>query len=187
MRFIVAFSVAALLLLAGASSAEFDPDPYGRLTDIDNGYKEELEVPWVEIETKVKTPPKADDLTRLDILALPAGMTLYADFKNIDINDKDRVIRTWLVVRSDDGAYNGTYEGLRCGTREYKIYAYDNPKRSQRLRVINVPRWRKVRDSGYRSELMQDYLCRNALPKTVHEIRDTRDRDPAAYVAPYAR
>lgn len=186
MRYLATILTGLLLPLAHLPATAADADPYERFTNHDT-YNEALEVPWVELETKVSELPREEDLTRLDIIGMPPRLSLYADLQNMDVSDKDYVTRLWLVVRSEQGAYNGTYEGIRCATGEYKIYAYANPAGRKPLRVVNVPRWRETRMGSYRAELMQDYLCRNALPRSPRDVRDNGARDAAAYVPAYAR
>jgi len=78
-----------------------------------NDYNENLEIPWVELETRVSAPPEDKDLVELPMDNLQKNLTLYADFTNLVVDRGDLVTRTWYVVRSDRGAYNGTYEGIR--------------------------------------------------------------------------
>lgn len=160
-------------------------DPYDSYRSDELDYDESLEVPWVELETRVQKLPEDADLTRLALDRLPPNLSLYADLQNLTVSDKDLVSRTWLVVRSAQGAYNGTFEAIRCATGEYKIYAYGNPQRSKPLRVVNLPRWRKIRPNSYRDELAKDYICDGTRPKTPHQVRSTRAKSAADYDSPY--
>ena len=138
-----------------------------------NEYDESIEVPWVEIETSVKKLPDDGNLVQLPIDKLAANnppLELFVDVKNILLSDKDHVARSWFVVRSEQGAYNGTYEGIRCATGEYKVYAYANPARSKPLRVVKIPKWRKARKGSYREEMMRDYFCDYTSPKSQEAL-----------------
>ena len=138
-----------------------------------NEYDENIEVPWVEIETSVKKLPEDGDLAQLPIDRLAANnppLELHVDVKNITLSDKDYVVRSWFVVRSEQGAYNGTYEGIRCATGEYKVYAYASPTRSKPLRVVKIPKWRKARKGSYREEMMRDYFCDYTSPKSQEAL-----------------
>ena len=138
-----------------------------------NEYDESIEVPWVEIETLVKKLPEDANLAQLSIDKLAANnppLELFVDVKNITLSDKDHVVRSWFVVRSEQGAYNGTYEGIRCATGEYKVYAYANPTRSKPLRVVKIPKWRKARKGSYREEMMRDYFCDYTSPKSQEAL-----------------
>ena len=163
------------LLLASNSFA--DQSIVDSMTGMDkfkpNDYDESLEVPWVEIETSVKKLPEDGDLAQLPIDRLAANnppLELHVDVKNITLSDKDYVVRSWFVVRSEQGAYNGTYEGIRCATGEYKVYAYANPTRSKPLRVVKMPKWRKARKGSYREEMMRDYFCDYTSPKSQEAL-----------------
>ena len=160
-------------------------DPYANLTEQDNGYNEDLETPWVEIETRVKGGPKESDLTELEIQQLPPGMTLYADLRNLSVDERDHVARLWVVIRSARGAYNGSYEGIRCATHEYKVYAYYNPKRSTPLRMVKLPRWRPLRPLDYRMELAREVLCSDTNPREPDAVRARPQHESSDYRSPY--
>jgi hypothetical protein len=70
----------------------------------------------------------------------------------------DGVTRFILVIRSDQGAINSSYEGLRCGHREYKVYAYGS---GQGLTPITAGDWQTIPRSNrdYRAVLYEDLIC----------------------------
>jgi hypothetical protein len=148
-------------------------------------YNESLEMPWVELETRVRNLPRDEDLTEIKLDRLPASLRLYGDFKNIDINDQDLITRLWLVARSRHGAYNGSYEGFRCATQEYKAYAYANPERSEPLRVVRFPQWREVRRGSYRHELMRDIICSDTLPAPANNVIDNLTKESSTHTPLY--
>ena len=167
----LSFLLPALVFAAGAD------DIVDSITGMDkfklNEYDESIEVPWVEIETSVKKLPDDGNLVQLPIDKLAANkppLELFVDVKNILLSDKDHVARSWFVVRSEQGAYNGTYEGIRCATGEYKVYAYANPARSKPLRVVKMPKWRKAGKGSYREEMMRDYFCDQKSPKSQEAL-----------------
>lgn len=160
-------------------------DTYLGLGTEEGDYDEALDVPWVEIETQVRRGPVPEDLTELEIQGLPPGMTLFADLKNLSVDRRDHVVRLWLVVRSDQGADNGSYEGFRCATGEYKVYAYYNPKRSTPLRVVRLPRWRAIRPNDYRFDLAKSTLCSGTNPRDPDRIRAYPVPESGDYQSPY--
>ena len=171
---------AVLFPLLVASNSFADQSIVDSITGMDkfkpNDYDESLEVPWVEIETQVSKLPKEKNLKELQVDkldAMPSGMRFWMDLENATVSDKDYVTRTWFVVRSDT-AYNGTYEGIRCATGEYKVYAYVNPTRSKPLRVVKMPLWKKIRGGTYREEVARDYICDGARPKSEHAVKQLR-------------
>ena len=145
---------------------------------VQNDYDPNLEIPWLELETRVDAPPREEDLKELPMDSLPPNLKLYADFTNLVVDKRDLVTRTWFVVRSSQGAYNGTYEGIRCATKEYKIYAFANPTRNKALRVAKFPSWREIKANSYRAELAVDYLCADTLPRSPDQIRATPVKNP---------
>jgi hypothetical protein len=166
------------LLLASNSFA--DQSIVDSMTGMDkfkpNDYDESLEVPWVEIETQVSKLPQEKNLKELQVdklTSMPSGMRFSMDLENVTVSDKDYVTRTWFVVRSDT-AYNGTYEGIRCATGEYKVYAYANPTRSKPLRIVKMPTWKKIRARTYRAEVARDYICDDVRPKSEHAVKQLR-------------
>jgi hypothetical protein len=164
------------LLFLIFSAQLFAVETYDPYAPIENGYDPSLEVPWVEIETQVNQLPQEENLKqlRVDKLdAMPSGMRFSMDLENVTVSDKDYVTRTWFVVRSDN-AYNGTYEGIRCATGEYKVYAYANPTRSKPLRIMKMPTWKKIRKSTYRAEVARDYICDDVRPKSEHAVKQLR-------------
>lgn len=163
--------IALLLLPLLARAAGEDVDPYARFTDQGNDYDESLKELWIEQDFNVEQGPEEADLTRLDVANLPPGMTLYADLENLDVDDEDHVSRLWLVVKSRSGVANGSFEGVRCATDEYKVYAYFNPKRSEPLRMVRLPRWRPLRPDTYRAELANKVLCADTTPRKPDRVR----------------
>jgi hypothetical protein len=71
----------------------------------------------------------------------------------------DHVMRYTLVIVSSTGVRNISFEGLHCGKREYRRYAYGS---DDAWVPIEASPWQKVSDSGtdrYRHVLYWDYLC----------------------------
>lgn len=174
-----------LLLVPALAWGRGGVDAYLGLGDEDNDYNEALDIPWVEIETQVQRGPVEEDLTELEIRNLPPGMTLLGDLNNLTVDRRDHVTRLWLVVRSESGADNGSYEGFRCATGEYKVYAYYNPKRSTPLRVVRLPRWKTIRPRDYRLDLAKGTLCSGTNPRDPDRIRAYPVRQSGDYHSPF--
>lgn len=73
---------------------------------------------------------------------------------------KDGVVRYVLVVRTSGGASNTTYEGIRCESGEYRIYATGHrdgtwlPTRKDEWRpIVNKP------TNRHHAALARDYFC----------------------------
>lgn len=171
----------ALLLSLARSAVAGDVivDPYHEYRDEaergEYNYDDSQDIPWIENETEVLAAPKADDLAPVQLDTLPADLQLLVDKSRITVGPKDRVVRVWLWVRSEAGAESGTFEGYRCETGEYKVYAYANPRRKPPVSKAKRPRWLPVRETpvgNYRRELLKDYFCGIRGTRSPDEIRD---------------
>lgn len=161
--------VLLLAVLLGAVSlpatAAYDPleKYYG---DADRSefedYDESQDKPWQESRLGELQMPDDASLLEVEIDRLPPGLKLFIDPGSVRLDEKDGVVRMWLVARSAAGAYNATFEGFRCETREYKVYAYGNPRREPRVRAAPKPVWKSLGGNtrfNYRRELARTLLC----------------------------
>lgn len=181
-RFLCALASIFPALILGSlpvMAADVVIDPYNEYRDeVGKGefsYDDSKDIPWIENETEVLAVPRAQDLQPLRLDNLPPGLHMSVDMTRVTVTPEDRVVRLWLWVRSDQGAENGTFEGYRCETREYKVYAYANPARTPPVSKAKRPRWRAVgapRSGNYRAELLQDYFCGIRGTRSAEEIRD---------------
>jgi hypothetical protein len=168
--------VAIVALAQPMFAADVIVDPIHEYRDeVERGefqYDDSDDIPWIENETKVLGLPNPDNLMVVNLDQLPRGMTLMLDESSISVNEEDRVVRVWLWVRTGSGADNASFEGFRCDTREYKVYAYGNPRRTPPVTKAKRPRWReakKLPSGNYRRELMDFYFC------GFNEIRNASD------------
>jgi hypothetical protein len=106
-------AVACLLALTAASAAaqtSFEED-------FDNREKA-----WKEIEVQLPAPPRDENLIGFDVG--PTARLSYAiDAKSLSIGSDD-VVRYTLVAKSPGGATTVSYEGIRCKSKEKKLYAF---------------------------------------------------------------
>jgi len=96
----------ALLLLLAAGAAQ------AQLTDIDPDWKEAEAPAPPALRTSGLVPLEVPG-TQLRYGVDPASVSLGAD----------GIVRYVVVATGSGGAVNGLYEGLRCNTGEYKVYA----------------------------------------------------------------
>lgn len=102
-----AWSGLLLLLLALSAGAAVDND--------------DEQKPWAEQAVNLPLPPKAESL--LYFVPSEATANRFAiDPASVSVGE-DGVVRYTLVVQTAGGARNVTYEGMRCQTREYRLYA----------------------------------------------------------------
>ena len=149
-------------------------DPYSKYRyDEEFDYDDSGDVPWREIVAEIPPLPGAEEFNLLQIDTLPQEMRAYLHVPTLSVSERDDVVRYWLLLAGQAGGFNATYEGVRCNTGEYKVYAYGNPKRQPQVRVVPNPEWqtRKAARHNYRDELTRDYLCAGRSPRTLTQIR----------------
>lgn len=78
----------------------------------------------------------------------------FVDAKSVSVG-ADGEVRYTAIAKSPDGALNITFEGMRCTTHEFRIYAFGRADNS----------WFKARDSKWR-EIRVD--PRNAQRSVLH-------------------
>ena len=98
------------------------------------------------------TPP-AFDVTRLVPIDTPTGSTLRfgVDPQTLSITP-DGVVRYVIIARHTSGAQNVAYEGVRCSTGTFRVYARHDPVRG----------WQRVDDSVW-APLQGNGAARHAL------------------------
>ncbi len=133
--------------------------------------EEEIEeYEWKEGKVELPPYPEDGDLVEFEVDGGNESFRYFLDEKSLSVGD-DEVVRYTLVVRSKTGAENIFFEGMRCGAREYKIYAFGTGK--GKLTPYRNPRWQAVRLGGlmrYRLDLLDHYLCRDAFPRQPEQI-----------------
>lgn len=183
-------SIVLFLLVAAPGMARDVSDPYGEFrpeSERDEFYFDEsLVKKWKEGQTEVPGLPKDNDLKELEFASVKKPMRVFIDLKRLGVGE-DRVTRYWVVLKSPGGGYNATFEGLRCNTKEYKVYAYGHPERNPQVRPVKEPEWKKYTDNRYgnfREELGKVYLCNGITQRTPREV-DSAARGQFAAEHPY--
>ena len=148
-------------LLATALAACSQPVRY---QDPDNprGYEEKWSEPSEEGEVRLPDPPQDEDLMLFPVPGTPPSYRYYIDRRSLSLGP-DEVVR-YVVVIDTEGIRNVLFEGLRCGTREYRSYAYATGDRAFRPRA--EPEWspvaRNAAGSFYRWVLWDGVMCGEA-------------------------
>ena len=143
------------VVLAGWRVAwAFDEDVYG-----EEGWAKYKEGPkWQEQDVVLPAYPRADNLIEVPLSLRDFPFTLWIDSASLDVGE-DRVVRYTGVLRSEAGAENVFYEGIRCAKKEYQRYAYGSGREFQPLQRSQ---WRRIRPVGqdrFRMVLMDGLLC----------------------------
>jgi hypothetical protein len=128
---------------------------------------------WEEIAVVLPDPPA--DASLLNFYVGPtARQVFFIDEKSVSVG-VDGVVRYTLVSKSTTGAMNVAYEGMRCNTAEWKIYAFGREDGA----------WTKARSTDWRpitelvanrqhAALYKDYFCDGGI--TAGNARDMTKR-----------
>ncbi|MBI4996595.1 MAG: CNP1-like family protein [Rhodocyclales bacterium] len=107
----------AMLVAGPASAAEVARD-IGFHEPVRSNFSEQ---PWAEERVAPPAPPKDADLVAIHVGTNTANR-FFVDAATLSVGG-DGIVRYVLVVRTAGGASNTTFEGIRCETGEYKLYA----------------------------------------------------------------
>jgi len=113
---------------------------------------------WEELDVALPAYPEKKNLMDLGIATDAMQFTVYLDKPSLVLGD-DGVVRYTVVLVPSSGIWNVSNEGLRCGEKRYRRFAYGVDGRWQSL--DNSP-WLEVRASGanrYRGILYERYFC----------------------------
>jgi len=128
---------------------------------------------WQEIKTEIPPQPQAANLVSFYV-SPTATMNFFIDVNSISAGS-DGVVRYTLVSKSQGGAENISYEGIRCQTYENKSYAFGQKDGSwSRARLSG---WKQISElSGNRQHaaLAKDFLCQDGM--IAGKVEDIRSR-----------
>lgn len=131
---------------------------------------------WQEQEASLPAFPKDEDLIEFYVSATTTNR-FFVDGATLNPG-ADGVVRYTLVVRTAGGATNVSYEGLRCQTLEYRLYA--TGRRDGMWVTARSSDWKAIANSPANRQhaaLSRDYLCPSRVPIfTADEGRDALRR-----------
>lgn len=107
----------------------------------------------------VLPPPPAEGHLQAFYVSAASTNQFFIDSHSLII-DPGKELRMSLVVHSAGGARTVTYEGLRCATGEYRIYAVGRPDGS--WAAADNSSWKRIEESRlnrHRAALASEYLC----------------------------
>jgi hypothetical protein len=170
---------ASLLLLGAATHAQAAGDPFNPGAganssnsgmaddDYDDGKS------WQEIKTEIPPQPQAANLVSFYV-SPTATMNFLIDVNSISAGS-DGVVRYTLVSKSQGGAENISYEGIRCQTYENKSYAFGQKDGNwSRARLSG---WKQISESSgnrQHAALAKDFLCQDGM--IAGKVEDIRSR-----------
>jgi hypothetical protein len=139
----------ALLLAArpahAAQSSGFEAD-----------FDEEIKS-WKEVQAQLPPYPQPKDLVLMEG-GRPGSHNFYVDTTSISLG-ADGVTRYAAVLKASGGATNVSFEGIRCETREHKLYALGHADGTW-ARARN-PKWERMTSytKPYQWMLYREFFC----------------------------
>lgn len=149
----------AACVFANVAAEEFDDDDYHSKG-------------WHEAEFQLPSPPSDGALLPFYVSASTENK-FFVDGATLTVGS-DGVVRYVLVVVSPQGAKNVTFEGMRCETKERRVYASGRADGS--WSKAKESEWVAIRDAyanRHHSALYAEYFCNVAGPvKSSAEARN---------------
>lgn len=144
--------VSALVLGGQAMAQGFYGDKkYGEY------YEEEKR--WSEAQTTLPAYPREEGLIEFDVGAATRNR-YFIDGSTLSVGT-DGVVRYAILIRAAGGATNVSYEGIRCETRERKLYAVGRADGSWTSSPAQS--WQPIRPGSYQAVLAKEYFCPNKV------------------------
>jgi hypothetical protein len=120
---------------------------------------------WQDTEIVLPAYPLEENLVEAEISG-PKRFKFLVDTSSIAVNATG-VVRYTLVARSNAGAENVSFEGMRCETRQYTAYAYGSPDRTwSPARSVNWLVIENLPSNNVRHDLHRFYFCPYAIAQT---------------------
>lgn len=114
----------------------------------------------IKTESPVILPAAAQKNNLLPFYVSPTtSMDFAVDAKSLSVT-AEGIVRFVLVITSQSGATNISYEGIRCSTGEKKLYAIGQLNGTWSLARRDI--WEPIIDHGsnrYHAALAKDYFC----------------------------
>lgn len=131
---------------------------------------------WKEIE--VQLPPAPDEKALIPLYVSAAtDNRFFIDGASLSVGT-DGVVRYVLLVLSPQGARNVTFEGMRCASRERRIYASGRSDGSwSKSRNNEWVRIQEVYANRHHANLYLEYFCPIGIPvRSAEEAREALRR-----------
>ena len=151
--------LACLLLLPVTLFADSLPSEDGPVGFNPPRYEEKPA--WQEQPVVLPAWPHSEHLIELAVNNRGAPFETFIDSNSISVAE-DGVVRFTSVQISSNGVWNVTYEGLHCGKRAYRRYAYGI---REQWHLLHGSDWQRLTTEGtgrYRYVLYKYFMCRTA-------------------------
>ncbi len=131
--------------------------------DLAPSFDAEEQPPWAEAKVAPPEYPGETGLIEF-VLDRPTANRYFVDPLSLSVAD-DGVVRFTLVLNARGGANSVTYEGIRCATRERRLYATGRAEKA--WATARDSDWRPIELTGpnrYHAMLYKQFLCPNRRP-----------------------
>lgn len=140
------FALGCAIFLSPLASAQ---------VDFDEEYESKH---WQEIEVQLPGPPKTESLQPFFVSAA-SDHTFMIDLSSLTVGG-DGVVRYVLVIQTGAGGRNVTFEGIRCESRERRIYAAG--RRDGSWSKARNNEWQRIQNQSanrHHAALFAEYFC----------------------------
>lgn len=142
-----------LLLVSAAGATAQDKSDWEREQEKRN---------WREGEVSLPAYPSAQGLLPF-FVSSASSFEFFVDAASLSVG-ADGVVRYALVARSPQGAESVSYEGIRCSTREVRIYA--TGRVADRAWSRRAGPWRRIETRSvqrWHNALAAEYFCAGGI------------------------
>jgi hypothetical protein len=118
------------------------------------------EMPWMEVQAALPDFPRDEDLIQLK--GNFGARDYFVDTASLKV-DSDGVVRFTMIINAD-GVKNIIYEGVRCETREHKVYSVG--RNNGTWGKVQKQLWQPITNRGflgYHDMLYKDFFCPNRV------------------------
>ena len=141
------------------------------------GFEEDYEArQWQEMVVQLPKAPQSESLLPFFVSAA-SDNKFFVDGSTLSVGE-DGVVRYALVVLAPAGGRNVSFEGLRCETKEWRIYASGRNDGSWSKSRVN--QWTRIQDAAgnrHHAALYLDYFCPGgAIVRNTAEALDAFKR-----------
>ena len=162
-----------LLLAMPVAVSALEDEPLGWA----NPYVEGEQETWQEQQDELPPYPEKGNLLEVDAGTDGLQYTVYLDKPSLVRRD-DGVVRYTVILVSSTGVWNVSNEGLHCGEKKFRRYAYGV---NENWQAIADSPWRALRGKGanrYRMTFYNKYICDPVRPnQSAAQILDRFRQD----------
>ena len=113
-----------------------------------------------EVDVVLPAYPLTKNLIEFDATSVHRH---FIDAQSIKVGE-DRIIRYTVVIDTQGGARNVSYEGMRCHSSERKLYAHGRPDSTWSM--AQAPAWQPINfnsTTSYHKDLYREIFCLDGI------------------------